>query len=165
MQHECFGCEILAPDLRDSPCTSRNGLLAASALPDTDSLSLHCVLAAERAYIAGVLCDFHLLYLLSQGGTVSVGIVSDGDSSVTQERPQCCCRNLAFTSSSDVKVHTSCHIYRSRRPLYSIVSIAYVAELLQAVYLTLCSFRHLEDCKRSCRKCGGCRIVIAINCG
>ena len=79
-----FGCEVLCPDLRNSPCTSRNGLLAASALPDADSLSLDCVLAAKCAYVAGVLCDFHLLYLLSQGGTVSVGIVSDGGSVIAQ---------------------------------------------------------------------------------
>ena len=81
---EGFGCEVLCPDLRNSPCTSRNGLLAASALPDADSLSLDCVLAAKCAYVAGVLCDFHLLYLLSQGGTVSVGIVSDGGSVIAQ---------------------------------------------------------------------------------
>lgn len=47
-------------------------------------MSLDCILAAECADIAGVLRDFHLLYLLSQRGTVSVGIVSDEQSIIRQ---------------------------------------------------------------------------------
>ena len=60
-------------DLRDGVSTTGNGLVAALALPDTDSLALDGVLSAEGADVAGVLGDFHLLHLLTQGGTVSVG--------------------------------------------------------------------------------------------
>ena len=59
-------------DLRDSPCTTSNGLVAAAALPDANSLALDSVLAAESADVAGVLGDFHLLHLLSERGAVSV---------------------------------------------------------------------------------------------
>lgn len=59
-------------DLRDSPGTTSNGLVATLALPDSDRLPLDGVLAAEGADVAGVLGDFHLLHLLTQGGTISV---------------------------------------------------------------------------------------------
>jgi hypothetical protein len=59
-------------DLRDGVGTTGNSLLAALALPDTNSLALDGVLSAEGADVAGVLGDFHLLHLLTQGGTVSV---------------------------------------------------------------------------------------------
>lgn len=58
--------------LRDSVGTTSNGLLAALALPDANSLALDGVLAAEGADVAGVLGDFHLLHLLTQRSTVSV---------------------------------------------------------------------------------------------
>lgn len=63
-------------DLRDCPCTASDGLSAALAVPDAHRVSLDRVLAAERADVAGVLGDFHLLHLLSEGGTVSVDSVS-----------------------------------------------------------------------------------------
>ena len=65
----------IAGDLRDGVSTAGNCLVAALALPDTDSLALDGVLSAECADVAGVLGDFHLLHLLTQGGTVSVGIL------------------------------------------------------------------------------------------
>jgi hypothetical protein len=40
-------------------------------------VSLHCVFAAKGAHISSVLCDFHFLDLLSEGGAVSIKIVSD----------------------------------------------------------------------------------------
>lgn len=46
--------------------------MTALALPDTNSLALDGVLSAEGTDVAGVLLDFHLLHLLTQGGTVSV---------------------------------------------------------------------------------------------
>jgi hypothetical protein len=48
-------------------CVSPSGyrLLAGLAGPDTDRVALHRLLSAECAHILGVLCDFHLLYLLS----------------------------------------------------------------------------------------------------
>lgn len=55
----------------DGVGTTGNSLLAALALPDTNSLALDGVLSAEGADVAGVLGDFHLLHLLTQGGTVS----------------------------------------------------------------------------------------------
>ena len=48
-----------------------NGLAAGSAVPDTDVGALDGNLAAEGAVVLGVLGDFHLLHLLTQGSTVS----------------------------------------------------------------------------------------------
>jgi hypothetical protein len=59
-------------NLRDGVGTTGNGLSTALAVPDTNSLALDGVLSAEGADVAGVLGDFHLLHLLTQGGTVSV---------------------------------------------------------------------------------------------
>lgn len=59
--------------LRDSIGAAGNGLVAAAALPDTNSLALDGVLAAEGADVTGVLGDFHLLHLLTQRSTISVG--------------------------------------------------------------------------------------------
>lgn len=67
-----FGCD----DLRDGVGATGNNLVAALALPDTNGLALDGVLAAEGADVAGVLGDFHLLHLLTQGGTVSVEAVN-----------------------------------------------------------------------------------------
>jgi hypothetical protein len=63
-------------NVRDSPGTTGNGLLARLALPDSDSSALDGVLSAEGAGVAGVLGDFHLLDLLTERGTVSVRDVS-----------------------------------------------------------------------------------------
>jgi hypothetical protein len=63
-------------NVRDSPGTTGNGLLAGLALPDSDSSALDGVLSAEGAGVAGVLGDFHLLDLLTERGTVSVREVS-----------------------------------------------------------------------------------------
>lgn len=57
--------------VRHSICSSSNGLLARLAVPDSHRVSLDGGLSAECADIFGVLCDFHLLDLLSEGGTVS----------------------------------------------------------------------------------------------
>lgn len=62
----------MAVHLRDSVGSAGNGLVATLALPDTNSLALDGFLSAEGADVAGVLLDFHLLHLLTQGGTVSV---------------------------------------------------------------------------------------------
>jgi hypothetical protein len=59
-------------DLRDGVGTTGDGLVAALALPDTNSLALHGVLSAEGADVTGVLRNFGLLDLLTQRGTVSV---------------------------------------------------------------------------------------------
>lgn len=74
------GLVILVGNLRDGVGTTGDGLVAALALPDTNSLALDGVLSAEGADVAGVLGDFHLLHLLTQGGTVSVGSWSISDS-------------------------------------------------------------------------------------
>lgn len=58
--------------LRNGPGTTGDSLVAALAIPDTDSSALDGVLAAKRADVSGVLCDFHLLHLLSERCTVSV---------------------------------------------------------------------------------------------
>lgn len=59
-------------NLRDGVGTTGDGLVAALALPDTNSLALHGVLSAEGADVTGVLRNFGLLDLLTQRGTVSV---------------------------------------------------------------------------------------------
>lgn len=77
--HDSPGAGHLASDvgdLRNGVGATGDGLVAALALPDTNGLALDGVLAAEGADVAGVLGDFHLLHLLTQGGTVSVGILS-----------------------------------------------------------------------------------------
>lgn len=56
---------------RHSVCSSSDGLAAGLAVPDANGVSLNGGLAAESADISGVLGDFHLLDLLSEGGTVS----------------------------------------------------------------------------------------------
>jgi hypothetical protein len=45
--------------LRDGVGSSGGGLLARSAVPDTDSGALDGVLSAELAHVAGVLCDLN----------------------------------------------------------------------------------------------------------
>lgn len=47
------------------------GLLAATAVPDTDSVTLHGILAAECASVGSVLRNFNLLDLLPQRGTIT----------------------------------------------------------------------------------------------
>jgi hypothetical protein len=61
-------------NLRDSPGTTSNSLLASLALPDSYRVSLDSILAAECADVSGVLCDFHLLDLFSERSTVSVDV-------------------------------------------------------------------------------------------
>lgn len=61
-------------NVRHSVCSSGDGLVAGLAVPDANGVSLNGGLAAESADISGVLGDFHLLDLLSEGGTVSIGI-------------------------------------------------------------------------------------------
>ena len=101
-------------DLRDGVSTTGNSLVAALALPDTDSLALDGVLSAESADVAGVLGDFHLLHLLTQGGTVSVGkllesvVVVEEYSAMgpcVSRKSQSCRRELG-------ECHTWYHIYR-----------------------------------------------------
>lgn len=47
-------------------------LVAGAAVPDTNGSALDVDLSAEGAGVLGVLSDFHLLDLLTQGSTVSV---------------------------------------------------------------------------------------------
>ena len=57
--------------VRDGVGSSGDGLLAGSALPDTGRVTLDGGLSAESAGVSGVLGDFHLLHLLTQGSTVT----------------------------------------------------------------------------------------------
>lgn len=61
-----------------SPGATSDGLVASLAVPDTNSLALDSVLAAEGARVLGVLRDLDLLDLSSERGTVS-GTVLAGD--------------------------------------------------------------------------------------
>jgi len=59
-------------DVRYGVCSSSDSLVACLAVPDSHRVSLDGRLSAEGADVFGVLCDFHLLDLLSQRCTVSV---------------------------------------------------------------------------------------------
>lgn len=59
-------------NVRHCVCSSSDGLVAGPAVPNANGVSLDGGLAAEGADVSGVLGDFHLLDLLSEGGTVSV---------------------------------------------------------------------------------------------
>lgn len=63
---------LLGGNIRDSVGTTGNSLAARSAVPDTDGVALDVDLSAEGTGVLGVLGDFHLLHLLTQGSTVSV---------------------------------------------------------------------------------------------
>lgn len=101
-------------DLRDGPCTTSNGLAASFAVPDSNGVSLDCVLAAECADVSGVLCDFHLLYLLPERCTVSVHEVLASRSTEIEDElamliSKCsggnCCRRIPcaiFTGHADL---------------------------------------------------------------
>lgn len=67
---------------RDSPGTSGEGLLASTALPDSDDSSLDGVLSTERADVSRMLCNFHLLDILSEGSTIT-GSVLSGDTDLS----------------------------------------------------------------------------------
>lgn len=65
---------------RNSVSTTSNGLLTRLAVPDTSSVSLNRSLTAERTVVLGVLLNFQLLGLSSQGRTVSdTELTSDSD--------------------------------------------------------------------------------------
>lgn len=60
-------------DIRENVGATGDSLLARLAVPDTGGVTLDGVLAAEGAEVAGVLRDFDLLHLLTEGGTIAVG--------------------------------------------------------------------------------------------
>ena len=60
-------------DVRENVGATGDSLLARLAVPDTGGVTLDGVLAAEGAEVAGVLRDFDLLHLLTEGGTIAVG--------------------------------------------------------------------------------------------
>ncbi|KAB8648471.1 hypothetical protein FH972_026128 [Carpinus fangiana] len=73
-------CNSLGFGIRHYPCASGGssmGFISATAgiIPDADSLAFDGFLAAECAGVTGVLSDFHLLHLLTQGGTVTVRVL------------------------------------------------------------------------------------------
>jgi len=69
-------CHVSFLDLRNSPRASGDRLLAALAVPDSDRMSLDRVLAAESADVSGVLGDFHLLDLFSEGCTITSAVLA-----------------------------------------------------------------------------------------
>ena len=73
---------------RNCPGASGHGLLASFALPDSNRLSLDCVLSAECADVSGVLGDFHLLDLLSEGSTISSSVLA-GDADLCRQSVSC----------------------------------------------------------------------------
>lgn len=69
LRHDDLG--RLGINVRHGVGSSSDGLVARLAVPDTNRVSLDGGLSAEGADVSGVLGDFHLLDLLSEGGTVS----------------------------------------------------------------------------------------------
>lgn len=68
-----------ALNVRNNVGTAGNSALAGLAVPDAGGVTADSDLSAEGAGVLGVLGDFHLLHLLSQGSTVTVqknGLVS-----------------------------------------------------------------------------------------
>lgn len=61
---------------RYCPCTASNCLFARVAMPDTNGGTLNRILTAEGAGIPGVLRDFHLFHLLTQGSTITSAVFS-----------------------------------------------------------------------------------------
>ena len=59
-------------NIRNNVGAASDGALAALAVPDTGGVTTDGDLAAESAGILGVLGDFHLLHLLTQGSTVTI---------------------------------------------------------------------------------------------
>ena len=57
--------------IRNDISASGNGLLARLAVPDSDRVASNSGLSAERADVSCVLCDFHLLDLLTERGTIT----------------------------------------------------------------------------------------------
>lgn len=108
-------------DLRNSVGTTGNGLVATATLPDTNSLALDGVLSAEGADVAGVLLDFHLLHLLTQGGTVSV--IEHIVSTTTPQRKICPPRNRIFRDrkTSLLQFLSSTSSTRTRNPYVQLV--------------------------------------------
>lgn len=65
-------CWFGKEDEREGVSSTSNGLVAGSAIPDSCGVSLHGVLSAESTDVSGVLGDFHLLHLFTEGSTISV---------------------------------------------------------------------------------------------
>ena len=67
-------------NLRNGVSTTGQGLLTTLTLPDTNSSTLDSVLTTESTGVSSVLSDFHLLYSLSERGTItSTVFTSDSD--------------------------------------------------------------------------------------
>lgn len=59
-------------NVRNDVGTAGDGALARLAVPDTSGVAANIDFAAEGAGVFGVLSDFHLLDLLTQGSTVTI---------------------------------------------------------------------------------------------
>jgi hypothetical protein len=66
-------------NLRDGVSTTGHDLSTTLALPDTNGGTLDGVLTTESTGVLGMLGDFHLLYGLSERGTITSTIFT-GDS-------------------------------------------------------------------------------------
>jgi len=78
--------------IRDGVSSSGDGLLAGLAVPDTSRVALDGSLSAESAGVSGVLGDFHLLHLLTQGSTVTESNVSEHSSPASRRIFRRLCR-------------------------------------------------------------------------
>jgi len=79
-------------DLRNCPCATSNCLSTTLAVPDPNGVSLHAVLSAECADVSGVLGDFHLLDLFSEGGTITSTVFTGHTDLCAAVSPDTCCR-------------------------------------------------------------------------
>jgi hypothetical protein len=62
---------------RDGPSTTGHSLITSLAGPDTNGTSLDGVFTTESTSVSGVLGDFHLLYLLTEGSTITGTVFTD----------------------------------------------------------------------------------------
>lgn len=79
MKKNCLRLERLAEgeiDVREGVGATGDSLVARLAVPDTGGVTLDGVLAAEGAGVTGVLRDFDLLHLLTEGGAITEVLVS-----------------------------------------------------------------------------------------
>lgn len=68
--------------------SSGDDLVALGAVPDSGGLSLHGLLSAERAGVAGVLGDLELLGHLTEGSSITGSVLSD-DSDLLRSLGHC----------------------------------------------------------------------------
>lgn len=109
-------------DVREGVGATGDSLLARLAVPDTGGVTLDGVLAAEGAGVTGVLRDFDLLHLLTEGGAITDVLVSDCSWSMERSSRRevwssmfegDCVPGTVFTGNSDLWEMLLAHVLKS----------------------------------------------------